>query len=176
MEVVDEGGFNFFSMQQTASPRRNPFRTIDGLSHVIGTHVRSDSGSKKVNAVYVADIDMISDFFFEERNLGNLDIEFDNVTFMLNAADTLIGGESFIDLRSRRARHRTLKRVEAQKRQFLEQANKAEQEADKEAEEQLATRRNQLKKRAEEIEKDENLDPIAKRKCCNRRSRPSNND
>jgi ABC-2 type transport system permease protein len=161
-EFVDDGGFNFFSMQQTAQPRRNPFRRLDRDTHAIAAHITSKEKDHKLNAIFVSDIDMISDFFFQERNLGNLGIEFDNVTFVLNAVDSLAGDDSFIDLRSRRARHRTLKRVEAQKRTFLEQANKAEQEADREADDELAQRREQLKKRAEEIEQDENLDPIAK--------------
>jgi ABC-2 type transport system permease protein len=160
-EFVDESGFNFFTMQMTARPRRNPFRAMDSDAHVLAAHITSESDDTKLNAVFVADIDMISDFFFEERNLGNLDIEFDNVTFVLNAVDVLAGDDSFIDLRSRRARHRTLQRVEASKRAFLEAANKAEKRADREAEEELARRREQLRERVEEIEKDESLDPIA---------------
>ncbi len=105
---------------------------------------------------------MISDFFFEERNLGNLNISFDNVTFVLNAVDSLAGDESFIQLRSRRPKHRTLERVEKQKREFLEAANEAELEADKAADEELEIRREQLSKRVKEIEENESLDPIAK--------------
>jgi ABC-2 type transport system permease protein len=159
---VDESGFNFFSMQMTARPQRNPFRVMDDQTHVIAAHIKANKDDAKLNAIFVADVDMISDFFFEERNLGNLDIEFDNVTFVLNAVDVLAGDESFIDLRSRRARHRTLTRVEASKRAFLEEANKAEKKADSEADEELEKRREQLKERVKEIEEDENLDPIAK--------------
>ena len=40
--------------------------------------------------IYVADIDMISDFFFQQRSMQNIEnIEFDNVTFVLNAVDFL---------------------------------------------------------------------------------------
>ena len=105
---------------------------------------------------------MISDFFFEERNLGNLNISFDNVTFVLNAVDALAGDESFIELRSRRPKHRTLVRVEGNKREFYEEANEAELDADKAAEEELAARRKQLQERVTEIEEDADLDPIAK--------------
>ncbi len=159
---VDESGLNFMTMQMTANPRRNPLRRIDGQTHAIAAHIKSSSADNPLNVIFVADIDMISDFFFEERNLGNLDLQFDNVTFVLNAVDALVGDEEFIDLRSRRARHRTLTRVEARKREFLEQANKAENAADAEADEELANRREQLSKRVNEIEQNENLDPIAK--------------
>ena len=161
-EFVDEGGFNFFSMTPTVNPRRNPFRRMDSKSHVLAAQVKSDKEDSKVNAIFVSDIDMISDFFFEERNLGNLDLEFDNVTFVLNAVDSLAGDDSFIELRSRRAQHRTLKRVEAQKRVFLEEANKAELKSDADADAELAERREQLGKRLKEIEENEELDPIAK--------------
>jgi ABC-2 type transport system permease protein len=161
-EFVDEGGFNMFSMQPAANPRRNPVRRMDGLAHVIAAQVKSEKEDDKLNAIYVADIDMISDFFFNERNLGNLDIEFDNVSFVLNAVDSLIGDESFIDLRSRRAKHRTLTRVESQKRIFLEEANRAEAKSDSEATVELAKRREELGKRVKEIRENDALDPIAK--------------
>ena len=166
-EFVEDSGFNFMSMQTTANPRRNPFRRMDRDTHAIAAHVTSDKDDAKLNAIFVADIDMISDFFFEERNLGNLDLEFDNVTFVLNAVDMLAGDDAFIDLRSRRARHRTLTRVEARKRAFLEEANKAEKAADSEADDELAKRREQLSERVTEIEKDENLDPVAKAQMLN---------
>ena len=161
-QFVDEGGFNFFTMQMTARPRNDPLRIMDQKTHAIAAHITSDDDNAKLNTIFVADIDMISDFFFEERSLGNLDLEFDNVTFVLNAVDYLADDDSFIDLRSRRARHRTLQRVESRKRDFLEQANKAEQEADGEASDELTKRQEQLSERVKEIEKDENLDPIAK--------------
>ncbi len=161
-EFVDEGGLNFFSMQGTANPRRNPFRVIDGSTHTLAAHVRRNSGDDKVNAIFVADVDMISDFFFQERNLGNLSMKFDNVTFVLNAVDSMVGDDSFIQLRSRRPTHRTLIRVEEQKREFLQAANKAEREADKAADEELEQRREQLSQRVKEIQENEDLDPIAK--------------
>lgn len=161
-DFVDDGGFNCFSMQAAANPRRNPFRVMDEYSHVLAAHVRAEEDDRKLNAIFVSDVDMISDFFFQERSMGNLSMKFDNVTFILNAVDTLAGDESFIDLRSRRASHRTLVRVESQKRAFLEEANKAEQEADRRADAELANRRDQLSARLKEIRENEDLDPIAK--------------
>lgn len=161
-DFVDEGGINFFSMQPTANPLENPFRSIDSSTHTLAAQVTSDSEDNKINAIFVADVDMISDFFFQERNLGNLSMKFDNVTFVLNAVDALVGDNSFLELRSRRPMHRTLVRVEEQKREFLEAANRAETDADKAADEELEQRRTQLTKRVEEIQSNEDLDPIAK--------------
>lgn len=161
-DFVSESGMNFFTMQGTANPRRNPIRRIDDEKHSIAARIYKADGEKRINAIYVADIDMISDFFFQERSLGNLSMKFDNVTFVLNAVDSLVGDETFIDLRSRRPRHRTLVRVEEQTRGFLEAANKAEQQADAKASSELATRREQLGKRVQEIQENADLDPIAK--------------
>ncbi|MEM1070402.1 MAG: Gldg family protein [Planctomycetota bacterium] len=161
-EFVDEGGLNFFTMQQTANPRRDPFRRVDSDAHTLAVRVEGE-GDNGVNAIFVADIDMISDFFFQQRTLGDLDIAFDNVTFVLNAVDALAGDESFIELRSRRATHRSLVRFEEQTRDFLEAANTAEREADDEADKELEARRDQLTARVKEIQENEDLDPIAKR-------------
>ncbi|MCP4891473.1 MAG: ABC transporter permease [Planctomycetaceae bacterium] len=160
-EFVDEGGLNFMSMQQTANPRRNPARRVDSDAFTLAARVQGN-GDDGVNAIFVADIDMISDFFFDERTFGNLDITFDNVTFVLNAVDALVGDESFINLRSRRAKHRSLNRVEEQRNEFLEKANEAERKADDEAKEELEARKKQLSERVKEIEENEDLDPIAK--------------
>lgn len=161
-DFVDEGGLNFFSMQQAAQPKRDPFRRMDMSSHVMAARVKSEAEGAKVNAIFVSDIDMISDFFFQERSSGNLDIEFDNVTFVLNAVDVLAGDEQFIDLRSRRAKHRTLKRLDEEKSEFLKQASEAEKKADERADAELARRREELGKRLKAIQEDQNLDPIAK--------------
>ena len=161
-EFVDESGFNFMAMQQTAQPRQRPLRRPDGQTHTLAAHIKSDSKDKPVNAIFVTDVDMISDFFFQERNMGNLSMKFDNVTFVLNAVDSLAGDDSFIELRSRRTERRSLTRIEAQKRTFFEAAREKERAADDEADEELDERREQLKKAVEEIQNDENLDPVAK--------------
>ena len=76
---------------------------MDGRKHVLAAHIMSDKDNAKLNAIFVADIDMISDFFFTERNFGNLDLVFDNVTFVLNVLDQLAASPS---QRRPRRRHR----------------------------------------------------------------------
>jgi len=153
---------NFMTFQQTAVPIRDPLRKIDDYSHVVAAHVKSDKEGDQRNAIFVADVDMISDFFFQSRVFGDLDLNLDNVTFVLNAVDVLADDDAYIDLRSRRKKHRTLSLVERQKKEFLEIANDQEQKADEEADAQLEERRTQLKKRLEEIQENEDLDPLAK--------------
>ncbi len=161
-QFMDEGGFNPFSMQLTAQPRRDPERHVDDENHHIAARITSDSEGNKVNAIFVADIDMISDVFFELRSRAVLDMKFDNVSFVLNAVDELAGDDTFIHLRSRRARHRTLTRFEEQDRKLHEQVYEAEKVAEDEAKDELEKRQKQLTGRADEIRANESLDPIAK--------------
>jgi len=154
--------FNMFARTPTTVPKpaNQVNRIIDEYSHVLAAHVSSDKDGDVRNAIFVGDVDMISDFFFQSRVLGDLDIRLDNVTFVLNAVDALIGDETYISLRSRRARHRTLTRLEQQKNQFLEEANKREEVADEEADAELKERQEQLTARLKEIQENEDLDPI----------------
>ena len=66
-----------------------------------------------VNVVLVADIDMLTDEFFNLREQGEMPgmgmtFDFDNMTFVLNAIDALAGEDRFLELRKRRPKHRTL--------------------------------------------------------------------
>ena len=80
-----------------------------------------------VNVVLVADIDMLTDDFFNLREQGEvpgmgMTFDFDNATFVLNAIDALAGEDRFLDLRKRRPKHRTLTRIEER----LDEARKEE--------------------------------------------------
>ena len=164
--VTEGGGFGgMMGMPSGATPLARPFRVIDKVRHVIAAEI-SGRGDQKVNAVFVADTDMISDFFFQERNSGNLkdqlDIEFDNVSFVLNAVDYLAGENTYFDLRSRRRKHRTLQQVERRKQIFVKAANKKEKKAEKDADDELEKRQKALDKRVKAIDEDESLDRVAK--------------
>ena len=161
-EYINES-FNPFAMQSTAQLKRAPFREIDNEAHVLGAHITADTNATKLNVVYVSDIDMIADLFFQEWNRGDLPVRFDNVTFVLNAVDILAGDQSFVDLRTRRAKHRTLKRVEKQAAAFIEERNDEEKKADDEADDALKRAQESFDKRREAIENDDTLDEQAKR-------------
>lgn len=154
--------FNFMARSQSVGLRPNPKRFDDQFSHVIAGHVTSDSKTSPLNVIFCSDIDMISDWFFLERNRGNLNVKFDNVTFILNAVDSLAGNDQFIKLRSRRSKLRTLEYVEAQTRQLRETLNKEEKEADKYMDDKLAEAREELQQEVDRVREQEGLDGRSK--------------
>src|SRR5206468_1348417 len=80
----------------------------------------------------VADLDLISETFFRLRGQKDMGLEFDNITFVLNCVDVLAGDTSYVELRKRRGRHRTLARLEESTKEYVDAAQK-ETEAAEEA-------------------------------------------
>ena len=115
-----------------------------------------------LNLVVIADLDFISEQFFQIRETAPANLNFDNVTFFLNAMDSLIEDNSFIALRSRRARHRTLERVEAQTAEFVEQRTLDEQQAETDAEQALTDAQSRLNERVAEVQNRDDIDAQAK--------------
>ena len=115
-----------------------------------------------LNLVVVADLDFISEQFFQIREVAPGNLNFDNVTFFLNAMDSLLDDDSFIGLRSRRARHRTLEQVEAQTAEFVEQRTLDEQQAEEEAEQALTDAQSRLNERVAEVQNRTDIDAQAK--------------
>ncbi len=80
-----------------------------------------------VNAVLATDIDMLYSVFFVLRERGGgpdeeVDLNFDNVTFVLNVLDELSGDDRYIEIRKRRPAHRTLTTVEDRTRGIIDLA------------------------------------------------------
>ena len=115
-----------------------------------------------VDMIVIADLDFVGDQFFEIRAQAPGGLNFDNVTFFLNAIDTLVGDSSFIELRSRRARHRTLERVEARTAEFIDQRTQEEQQAEQEAEEALTEAQARLNERVQELQSRTDIDAQTK--------------
>ena len=111
-----------------------------------------------IDIIVVADLDFISEQFFQIREQAPGGLNFDNITFFLNAMDTLLGEDAFIDLRSRRARHRTLERVEAQTAEFIEQRTADEQQAEADAETALTEAQQRLNDRVAELQGRNDID------------------
>jgi ABC-2 type transport system permease protein len=185
------GRFPYFQMVQRnflgASLNRNLPHRPDPLLYTVAAEVRggatgpgsgeeesaegeSDSEDEvsdrdthlPIHVIAIADLDFISEQFFEIRRMGPANLNFDNVSFFLNAMDVLVGDESFVALRNRRVRHRTLARVEDQTRAFIEQRTAEEQEAERKAEIALADAQRRLDDKVAEVANRTDLDSQTK--------------
>jgi ABC-2 type transport system permease protein len=80
-----------------------------------GSETADASKPRPIDVIYVGDIDLLHSEFVQLRNQPNPDINFrfDNVPFVLNVIDAVAGDDRFLEIRTRKPRHSTLKTVEA---------------------------------------------------------------
>ncbi len=132
---------------------QNPQRVPDQRRHILAAKVKGAA-----NAIVVADADWIGEQFFEMRRRGLAQLSFDNVTFVLNAVDALAGDTSFIALRKRRPRHRTLEAVEDRTRTYEARRRQETEQAEAIAEERLREAQARLDRAVAEIQRRPGLD------------------
>ncbi len=108
----------------------------DQERYVMAARIEGE-GDSGVQAIVVADVDVMGEQFFQLRAQGAERLEFDNVSFLLNAVDALAGDEDFIELRKRRRRHRTLSTVESLTKEYEDERLEETREAETNAEQQL---------------------------------------
>lgn len=111
-----------------------------------------------LNIVLIADVDMIADGMFEMRSRGNepgsgINLMFDNVTFVLNAIDSVAGDERYIALRGRRPMHRTLKKIDEKTAQFREDAARKREKLQKDFNDHFDKEQEALSRREEDLRK-----------------------
>jgi ABC-2 type transport system permease protein len=146
-------------------PYQGP-RYATGADYPIAASVKGqgvvDGDTVKANIILIADLDFISDQFFEIRRRGLENLNFDNVSFFLNCIDVLVGDESFVELRRRRVQHRTLTTVEARTRAYAEKRSEEEQQAQTEAQSALAEAQQRLDHKVNELQSRTDLDATTK--------------
>ncbi|WP_417380597.1 Gldg family protein [Gimesia sp.] len=139
---------------------QDPPRLIDKFGHVLAAHITSTEKSpvKDLNVIFVADADLISDELFNIRERQAFGLKIDNVTFLLNCVDQLAGDDSYIKLRKRRSKLRTLTLVERETSVFVKERNAEREKATENADEKLKEARDRLKAEREKIIKDTTID------------------
>ncbi len=156
----------FFGMQLQQNPRRRK----DEYAHVIAARIQTspeagkDAGAAKINAIFVSDVDVVSDDIFgiAQQQLFNLKI--DNIKFVLNCVDSLCGEQDFIGLRTRRDQARTLKLVEDLTTNSVEQRTEAVRLAQEKADKELARVREELEEQVRKIQENTSLDERSKQR------------
>ncbi len=138
-----------------------PHNPDDG-KHVLAAHIQGKGSGGPVNAILIADADLMSEQFFDLRRHGIENLNFDNVTFLLNCVDQLAGDPSFIALRKRRPRERTLEAVEARTRTYEAQRLHESQQAEALADERLKEAQARLDRSVREVEQRGDLDEQTK--------------
>jgi ABC-2 type transport system permease protein len=121
-----------------------------------------ESSKKPIDVIAIADLDFISDTFYNLRSQGIEDLNFDNVTFISNCIDVLAGDESFVDLRKRRPKHRTLTALELRIGEFDKKRAEKQETAEAVAQKSLTEAQDNFNKAVAEVERREELDPRAK--------------
>ena len=137
-------------------------RIIGNEPHCIAAHVTGEKDGNKVNAIYIADVDIISDALFNVVQNEMHGLRLDNVKFILNCVDVLAGDNSYVDLRKRRPQHRALTEIQKIKDEFGRLTQKEREQAEGSAKEAVEKLKTKLTTEVEKIEKDTNLSQLEK--------------
>ena len=154
-QIVGRGLFGVTINQDLA-------HTPDEGKHVLAARIQGKGSAGPVNAIVIADADLMSEQFFELRRRGIENLNFDNVTFLLNCVDRLAGDPSFIALRKRRPRQRTLETVEARTRTYEAQRLHESEQAEALADQRLKEAQARLDRSVREVEQRADLDEQTK--------------
>ena len=130
---------------------------------MLPTQAGEDATKSKVDLIFIPDLDMINlPFLWHFRRQGNEDFSFDNVTFLLNCVDALVGEDSFIELRKRRPRDRTLTAIEARETVYRDAWREEKEAAEAGAAAQMEGAQARLDGAVARIKAQEGLDDRAK--------------
>ena len=157
---------------RTRSRKRQEAESVYTLAaHITGsvpkelrivTENSNKSTTPSYNVIVVADVDMATPGFFTLREMGadirsGITFDFDNITFILNAIDSLANEKSLISIRSRRPKHRTLTKIEATTRKIRDAATIAQIAYMKEFEEERIKEEEKLQKTIQELTCKDNI-------------------
>lgn len=167
-DVVQRGFFGVtLNRSRAYFPSGSPYTLAARVTGSLPAEAGAKDAAKpaagaNAKAIVIADLDLISDQFFElrRRPTEGLDyLDFDNVTFVLNCVDSLAGDETFLGLRKKRPRHRTLEAVEAQSREYVKSSQDQAKAAEDQAKAELAKAQARLDEKVAKVQADTTMDP-----------------
>jgi ABC-2 type transport system permease protein len=126
-------------------------QVLDDYRHILAAQIRGKNDDP-TNVVLIADIDFISDMFFQQKDA--IDTALDNFTFFVNAIEVLANDESFVRLRNRRQTPRTLTTIEGMKEPYRVQAVQERDKAEAEVDEKLADAQARAKEKEKRLSED----------------------
>ena len=140
----------------------DPPHNAQGKALVLAARIDGTESGVPVRAIVIADTDLMSEQFFDLRKRGIENLNFDNVTFLLNAVDQLAGDSSFIALRKRRPKQRTLEAVEARTKAYEAQRLRDTELAEAQADQRLKEAQARLDRAVREVQARRDLDDQTK--------------
>lgn len=131
--------------------------------------VEGDAGRKDRNVVVIADLDLFGNNFYAMHERGGDvdgdgldDVRFDNVTFLLNTVDDLVGDDRFIELRKRKSKYRRLTEVDKMKEEERAEREQQTRDANAKAEAELEEAKKALEGAVAAIQDRADLDETTK--------------
>ncbi len=168
-------GFDFqngIASEQLVNYRTSPERSYPVIAQIRGSaapvsDTAEDPGQpadEKINVIWVADVDMLSDRFVQLRDFpisgDGVEYRFQNVALVQNMVDYMAGTDTWMDLRNRRQRQSTLTVVEnaiaaamARDYELTQKFMKDKTQAEMKLMEEIRSRLEPLKKQLEAMEK-----------------------
>lgn len=107
---------------------------------------KKPAAKKPMSVIYVADIDLISNQLLSMRTEGVEQFRWDNGPFVLNLVDAVAGEDRYLEIRQRKARYATLRRIEAEAQVAYDKEEEARKAAQKEYDEEVAKEDEAVKK------------------------------
>ncbi|MHC4318659.1 MAG: Gldg family protein [Planctomycetota bacterium] len=167
--IFGSGGLN---PNRRYRPTRQPYTLAARIRGPAVAEEAQDAGAEPAEApkpaagldvVLASDIDMLYSVFFVLRERGSrpeeeLDMNFDNVTFVLNVLDELSGDDRFLEIRKRRPAHRTLTAVEERTGGIIEVAAQNTERFKTEFDQKQAEQRRKFDADIQQLQQREGID------------------
>jgi ABC-2 type transport system permease protein len=139
---------NQITLNDTVIMEPAPQTFLDEEEHVLAARITGNE-DQDLDVVVIADSDFVSDIYYEQQEaLGQ---RLDNVAFLENAIDILVGNDDFVALRNRRATPRTLEKLESVIEEYRAEKAREQQKAESKVAKELGIEQDKLAEANKEI-------------------------